>query len=119
MTRANQILGNYGEKIAEKHLAQLGYQIIDRNWRCALGEIDLIASKDGKYSIIEVKTRRGVSAGSPLEAITKAKFYRLRRLAALWATSAGVSLDLLQIDAVSVLLNQNRVLVDYRSAITL
>lgn len=119
MTGANQILGNYGERIAEKHLTKLGYQIIDRNWRCALGEIDLIVSKNGKYSIVEVKTRRGVESGSPLEAITKAKFFRLRRLAALWATSAGVSLDLLQIDAVSVLLNQNRILVDYRAAISL
>lgn len=118
MTRANQIIGSYGESVAERHLVQLGYEVIDRNWRCTLGEIDLVVSRGGKYSIVEVKTRRGVGAGHPFEAITSTKLNRLKRLAALWAVSNGVSIDQVQVDAVSVLLSGNRVLVEYRSAVT-
>lgn len=118
MTTANQITGTYGERVAERHLVQLGYQILDRNWRCALGEIDLVVKKSDRYSVVEVKTRRGLAAGHPLEAITTAKLNRLKRLAALWAVSTGVPIELVQVDAVSVLLSGNRVLVEYRSAVT-
>ena len=118
MTSSTQLLGNYGERVAERHLLQLGYEILDRNWRCALGEIDLVASKWNKYSVVEVKTRRGLAAGHPLEAITTAKLNRLKRLAAMWAVHAGVPIDQVQVDAVSVLLSGNRVLVEYRSAVT-
>lgn len=118
MINPNQVLGSYGEKVAERHLESIGYRIVERNWRCTLGEIDLVAAKDDHYSVVEVKTRRGVSAGHPFEAITVAKLNRLKRLAALWAVHSGVEIDRVQVDAVSVLLRGNQVLVDYLPAVT-
>lgn len=118
VTRANQLIGSYGERVAERHLKQLGYEIVDRNWRCALGEIDLVVAKSGRYSVVEVKTRRGLGSGHPLEAITTAKLNRLKRLAAMWTVHSGIAIDQVQIDAVSVLISGNHVLVDYRSAVT-
>lgn len=118
MKNPKQLIGSYGERVAERHLSQLGYQVVDRNWRCALGEIDLVVWKDQRYSVVEVKTRRSLAAGHPLEAITAAKLNRLRSLAAMWASAAGVAIDRVQVDAVSVLLNGNRVLVEYRSAVS-
>lgn len=119
MKNANQLLGSYGERVAERHLTQLGYEIVDRNWRCSLGEIDLVVSLADRYSVVEVKTRKGLQSGHPLEAITPAKLNRLKRLAGLWAIHTGVPLDSVQVDALSVLIQGNRVLVEHRSAVTL
>lgn len=72
-----QRTGSAGESIAEAFLREKGYTIIDRNWRCAVGEIDLVAI-DGEYlAFVEVKTRRSSIAGSAVEAVTSAKGQRL------------------------------------------
>lgn len=80
--------GRYGERIAEAHLRACGMQILDRNWRCALGEIDLVARDGDTLVIAEVKARRSLRYGSPAEAVTAAKSARLRRLASAWAAYA-------------------------------
>lgn len=84
MVRASDALGRYGEQLAARHLAEQGMAILDRNWRCRAGEIDIVA-RDGELLVIcEVKTRRGTGFGAPLEAVTPRKAARLRRLAAAW-----------------------------------
>ena len=76
----NEIGRKYEEKAAEL-LEKQGYFILERNYRCKQGEIDLIG-KEGEYlCFIEVKYRSGLSYGSPLEAVTKAKQRKISRTA--------------------------------------
>ncbi|HQJ35005.1 MAG TPA: YraN family protein, partial [Rhodoglobus sp.] len=81
---AKDALGRRGEEIAARYLASRGLAIVERNWRCPQGEIDLIARDGGELVFVEVKTRSSVAYGHPLESITPVKLARLRRLAAAW-----------------------------------
>ncbi len=100
---AKDELGRRGERIAEAHLTARGAVVLDRNWRCELGEIDLVVRDGGEVVVVEVKTRSGVAYGHPLEAITAMKLARLRRLAGAWcAEHAGVRAPV-RIDAVGIL----------------
>jgi putative endonuclease len=74
-------LGRRGEDLAARHLAAKGYEIIDRNWRCESGELDLVARDEDDLVFVEVRTRRGQALGSPEESITPAKQARLIDLA--------------------------------------
>ena len=100
--RAKDGLGQYGENVAVEHLRDAGLTILDRNWRCDIGEIDIVA-RDGKTLVVcEVKTRRGAEFGSPLEKVTPDKAERLRRLAARWIAQAGIHPLDVRIDIVGV-----------------
>lgn len=82
--RRRQALGAYGEETAAAYLRERGMQILDRNWRRREGELDIVA-RDGECLVVcEVKTRRSLAYGSPLEAVTWRKAARLRRLAGWW-----------------------------------
>ena len=74
-------MGRHGEELAARHLAAQGYEILERNWRCAAGELDLVARDGQCLAFVEVRTRRGQSLGSPEESVTLAKQARLITLA--------------------------------------
>ncbi len=82
--RAKDAVGRYGEDVAARHLSAAGFVLLDRNWRCAAGEIDIVAADRDTLVFCEVKTRRGLGFGGPLDAITHAKVRRLRALALRW-----------------------------------
>ena len=98
---AKDELGQRGERIAERHLVARGLTVVDRNWRCPLGEIDLVLRDGDETVFVEVKTRTSTTYGHPLEAITVAKLARLRRLAAAWC-DAHPGAGRIRIDAVAV-----------------
>jgi putative endonuclease len=102
--RATDAVGEYGEKLAGRHLEAAGFTVLARRWRCSRGEIDVIAVDDGCLVICEVKTRRSVHSGGPAEAVTPAKLARLRRLAAVWLAQQEMSWSDVRIDVVTVLL---------------
>lgn len=79
-----QRLGKCGEFIAANYLQARDYRILDQNWQCRSGEIDLVSYDEGQLVFVEVKTRTGLAYGHPLEGITDAKLRRLCRLAAYW-----------------------------------
>ncbi len=81
---AKDDLGRAGEDRASAHLLQLGYTILDRNWRCPLGEIDIVAERGDLLAVVEVKTRRSTGFGHPFEAVDARKLRRLWRLARAW-----------------------------------
>jgi putative endonuclease len=82
--RVKDAVGRWGEQLAADHLQRAGLEIVARNWRCAQGEIDIVA-RDGRTLVIcEVKTRSGTGFGTPAEAVGRAKAGRLRRLALCW-----------------------------------
>lgn len=98
-----RLLGQRGEAIAARHLTGLGMEVIDRNWRCDAGEIDLVL-RDGRVLVVcEVKTRTSTAYGAPLEAIDQRKLDRLRRLAARWLRVHDCHPDDVRIDMVGVL----------------
>lgn len=94
-------LGRDGEDAACKHARGLGMRIVDRNWRCKHGELDIIARDGDAYVFIEVKTRRGTAYGHPFAAITRHKVRRLRQLCGLWMAAHDVR-GPMRMDAVAV-----------------
>jgi putative endonuclease len=102
---AKDELGRRGERIAERALVARGYEILDRNWRCADGEIDLVGRDGSALVFIEVKTRSSTNFGHPFEAITPGKLSRLRRLAGAWFRDRGPvrGVDRLRVDAIGVI----------------
>ena len=102
--RQRATLGAYGEELAARSLVGRGMVLLDRNWRCDQGEIDLVL-RDGRVLVVcEVKTRSSIAYGTPLEAVTEQKAARLRRLAARWLSAHDVRPDDIRIDLVGVLL---------------
>ncbi len=83
-SRKNKELGDVGEQIACDHLSELGFEIIDRNVRYKMGEIDIVAMKGREIHFIEVKTRTNALFASPLESITKTKKTRIKRAAQMF-----------------------------------
>jgi putative endonuclease len=96
-------IGQYGEDLAVRHLTEAGLAILDRNWRCKAGEIDILAREGDVLVVCEVKTRSGPGFGSPLEAVTALKARRLRRLAALWLSERQLSIPEVRFDVVAVI----------------
>src|SRR5262245_2448562 len=84
MTRAKDAVGAYGERVAARLLRDAGVELLDRNWRCPAGELDIVALERNMIVFCEVKTRRGDGCGTPEEAVGPAKVRRLRALAAAW-----------------------------------
>ncbi len=103
-----QQVGAQGEDLAVAELQRLGMEIVARNWRCALGEVDIIAIEvvSGRRTLVfcEVKCRTGLGFGAPLEAITHAKLRKLRHLAAEWLATGQVRVDGIRLDAIGVLM---------------
>lgn len=100
----NGSLGAYGEAIAARHLVEhAGMEVLDRNWRCSAGEIDLVLRDGAVLVVCEVKTRSSLACGTPHEAITSAKLARLRRLAMVWLQAHQIFVPDVRIDLVAVL----------------
>jgi putative endonuclease len=106
--RASDVLGRFGEDAAARFLTEQGFTVLDRNWRCDVGEIDIVALDGDTLVICEVKTRRGVGFGAPLEAVTPAKAARLARLAAAYRRGQGTGARACRIDLVGVLLQRGQ-----------
>lgn len=98
-----QALGRYGEQLAARHLVAQGMVLLDRNWRCDAGEIDLVLRDGDVLVVCEVKTRSSTDYGTPHEAVTDLKVARLRRLAERWLEERGVAARDIRIDLVGVL----------------
>jgi putative endonuclease len=95
-------LGRLGEQLAAEYLQQAGMRILDRNWRCAEGELDIVAAERRVLVACEVKTRSGDRCGAPLESVSRVKRNRLRRLAIRWLTAHGVRFDQVRVDVLGV-----------------
>jgi putative endonuclease len=114
-----QDLGRYGESRAAVYLEDQGYEIIDRNWRCNDGEIDLVASFQSQFVFVEVKTRNGSGFGHPFEAITAEKVARMRLLASQWCRAKQVNPVKIRLDAVSVLISGGRISIEHLKQVSL
>ena len=77
-------LGRRGEQIAARHLRRCGYRILERNFRAAGAEIDLVAADCGTFVFVEVKTRSSAAFGAPAEAVDERKAVRIHRAAEIY-----------------------------------
>ncbi len=105
MTGPRQELGAAGEKAAGKYLRRRGYKILERNFSCRLGEIDLICYHDDCIVFVEVKSLSDDAAGDPEDRINRAKQRRLERTARWWVEARGRPDCAYRFDAVSVVLD--------------
>ena len=103
MTAARQALGAAGEAMAAAWYEANGYQVLDRNWRCRDGELDLVVRKQRTIVFCEVKTRSSLAFGSPQEAVTHAKRDKIRRLAATWLETSPVRPRQIRFDVAAIL----------------
>jgi putative endonuclease len=107
-TKSKQQLGMRGEDLACAELERQGMEVLERNWRCRLGEIDIVAAEAGANGLTlvfcEVKCRSGLGFGHPLEAITFSKMRTLRQLAALWMREHRMKASSIRLDAIGVVL---------------
>ncbi|WP_421840969.1 YraN family protein [Mycobacterium sp.] len=108
MTRAQ--LGALGEQLAVDYLDRLGSRILDRNWRCRYGELDVIACDAAAETVVfvEVKTRTGDGYGGLAHAVTETKVRRLRRLAGLWLAGQDQRWAAVRLDVIGVRIGRNR-----------
>ena len=103
MTKERQAVGRYGEELAARHLEAQGLTVLERNWRCPYGEVDLILRDGDVVVFCEVKTRRGTAFGSPAESIRPAKVARIRRMAPYWLAQSRFRPREVRFDVVEVL----------------
>lgn len=101
--RAKDAVGAYGERVAADFLRDAGLTVLERNWRCSDGEIDVIATDGDVLVFCEVKTRSGLGFGHPAEAVVGAKAARIRRLATRWLAAHESHWAEIRFDVISVL----------------
>ena len=99
-------LGKFGEDFACRYLQQQDYEILFRNFRCRMGEIDIIAVKNDVLSFIEVKTRQSKMYGRPCEAVNLSKQKKIHRCAELYMQSKGIILTMpvLSFDVIEIIM---------------
>jgi putative endonuclease len=102
VTRTSDAVGAYGERVAARLLTEAGMRVVDRNWRCASGELDIVAVHGDQVIFCEVKTRRGERFGAPSESVGAAKVRRLRALASIWLAGHPDVRGRVRFDVVSV-----------------
>jgi putative endonuclease len=99
-----QALGAYGETLAARLLTtEGGMVLLDRNWRCPEGELDLVLRDGDVLVACEVKTRRSAEAGSPHQAVDRVRLERLHRLVWRWAAEHDLRPEQVRVDLVAVL----------------
>jgi putative endonuclease len=95
-------LGNAGEEAVAAWYEAAGYRVLDRNWRCRDGELDIVVARGDTLAFCEVKTRASTKFGVPVEAVTGIKQRRLRMLATRWLAEHNTRRRALRFDVASV-----------------
>lgn len=117
MTEKSKRLGERGEDAAAAYLERIGITIVERNWRCPSGEIDIVGLDGDVLVLCEVKTRKGVGKGTPEDAVTPAKQKRYQRLASAYVQFAGLEQVEIRFDVITLLvLAEDRALLRHHRA---
>ncbi len=103
----NKDIGTMGEDISENYLKSAGYRILDKNFRCKCGEIDLIAIHKDYICFIEVKTRYGINFGTPAESVTSSKQHKIYKTAQIYILNKNINDRNFRFDVIEVILNKD------------
>lgn len=110
-------IGRRGEDAAALFLERQGMTVVERNWRCRSGEIDIVALDGDELVLVEVKTRRKVSKGIPEEAVSLTKQKRLSRLGKMYISYAGLTESRIRFDVIAIeVIAEDRALLRHRRA---
>lgn len=109
MSDARQELGALGERVAERWMVRAGWTVVARRFRSGHRDIDLVARRGGVVAFVEVKARRGVTLGDPVEAVRWRKQRQLARSAWVWIDRHGRPGEVYRFDVVGVLIEGRRV----------
>ena len=101
-------IGEIGEEVALAEYRKRGYRLLARNWRCSLGEVDVIVSRGDLVVFCAVKTRRGAASGGPHDAVTWRKQRKLRQLAEMFLAATGLKSAAVRFDVASVMVTAER-----------
>ncbi len=107
MTEKRKALGNRGEWLAAQKLESIGYHIHERNWRCSIGELDIVAEKNGVLVFVEVRTRHGDKFGTPEESIDQRKQTKLQQVSETYLEEHGLEDREWRIDVVAIDIGKN------------
>jgi len=102
MSDQTRALGQFGERVAADHLEAKGYRIVERNYRCREGEVDIIAQVGDCLVFVEVKTRRGDAMGSALESVTLSKGARIAAAADAYCEQYSSTVGDCRIDVIAI-----------------
>jgi putative endonuclease len=101
-------LGKRGEDIASSYMQEHGYRILQRNFRCGYGEVDIICTQAQVLVFVEVKTRTGQGFGSPEESITRTKKEHIRKVALIFLETCALSFREIRFDVVGILMHDGQ-----------
>jgi len=107
-------IGRFGESYACNYLLDKKFQILERNYYTRIGEIDIIAKLGKDLVFIEVKTRIGIAAGYPYEAITPKKLSTIRKVGRMYLQKVKTNYRGLRIDVISIVLADNLEVIDFK-----
>ena len=105
--------GKMGEDIAANYLTKNNYKIIERNFRCKQGEIDIIAKDKDEYVFIEVKTRSNLCYGKPREAVNSFKKKRIYKTAKYYLYKKHLENEYIRFDVIEVYIQKNKYKINY------
>ena len=108
-----QKIGRFGEDEAVKYLTQKGYKILDRNFSCKRGEIDIIALDKNEIVFIEIKARVSLKYGMPSEAVTKYKLKHIYKTAEYYLYIRNLQNQNARIDVIEVYIKNNQVIINH------
>jgi len=106
-------IGKLGEKFAVKYLEQIGYKILERNFECKQGEIDIIAIDNEELVFIEVKTRTNIKFGTPVEAVNQNKQKHLLKAVRYYLHSRNLESEFVSIDVVEIYMFEHKYRVNH------
>lgn len=106
MSRQRIGLGRRGEELAARELERRGWRVVERNWRCEAGEVDIVACRGATWAFVEVRTRRGEDFGTPEESLNAAKQARMAAVAEHYLAEHAIGEADWQLDLVAVELDR-------------
>ena len=104
----NQKIGKFGEDVAVKYLKQNGYKILDRNFNCKRGELDIVALQKKQIIFIEIKARTSTKYGLPKEAVTKKKLEHIYKTAEYYLYTRNLEKEDIRIDVIEVYIKNGK-----------
>lgn len=107
------IVGKLGEDLAVRYLEQIGYKVIERNFECRQGEIDIIALDKNEIIFIEVKTRTNIRFGTPIEAVNDIKQKHLIKAVKYYLYSRNLENEFVRIDVIEIYLYEHKYRVNH------
>ncbi|HLS02074.1 MAG TPA: YraN family protein [Beutenbergiaceae bacterium] len=113
----NNHVGTQGELWAQTWLNDQGWRIVDTNWHCRYGEVDIVAQRGKDLVFFEVKTRTSTTFGYPVEAITASKIIRMRRVAGQWLAAHPNIRGRIRLDVLGLVITKDNVDVDHVEAV--